>query len=135
MNFSISPNRKRSLVNLFILLIILFASIIIENPDFPYGICIFRTITGLPCPACGMTHSFVAIGHTRIVDGFKFNIIGPFLYVGVIAGIFLCIIELIYDRLIIQPLLDRFKKQLLFIVIPIVIISWLINIIKYLNLL
>jgi len=128
--FGLTPNRKRSALFLFILLSFFVGSLIIENPDFPYGICLFKTFTGLPCPSCGMTHSFVSIGHLRIYEGFFYNILGPFLYLLMLSGIFICVIEIYLDRLIIEPLFRRYEKKILLTVIPLVIISWIFNLYK-----
>ena len=45
-----------------------------------FTLCGFKAFTGLPCPGCGLTHSFCAIGKGHIVDAFAFNAIGPPLY-------------------------------------------------------
>jgi len=127
----LSNNRKRSILFLIILIIIFTGSIIIENPDLPFGICIFKTITGLPCPSCGMTHSFVSIGHLRIVEAFFYNILGPFLYLLMITGIVLCIAEIYLDRLIIQPLFSRYERPVLVSVIILVILSWGMNMYRH----
>ena len=37
------------------------------------GTCTFRRITGLPCPGCGMTRSFISIAHGQLVDAWRFN--------------------------------------------------------------
>ena len=39
--------------------------------------CPFRLLTGLPCPACGLTRSWVAFVHGRIGDSIAFNPFGP----------------------------------------------------------
>lgn len=43
-------------------------------------ICPFRLITGVMCPGCGMTRSFLSIGHGAMVDVISYNPIGPFLF-------------------------------------------------------
>ncbi len=127
----ITPNRKRSFIALLILLSVFAGSVIIDNPDFPYGICLFRTFTGFPCPSCGMTHSFVSIGHLKILDGFYFNILGPLLYLALLTGIVLLIAEIILDRLIIQIVFERYQKFVLLIVIPLILLSWAVNLLRH----
>ena len=51
------------------------------RPDGQYfTICAFKHLTGLPCPGCGLTHSFCAIGRGDLMSGFGFNLLGPPLY-------------------------------------------------------
>lgn len=40
-------------------------------------ICPFRLATGLPCPGCGLTRSWVALAHGRVSDSFGANLFGP----------------------------------------------------------
>ena len=46
-----------------------------------FTICGFKALTGLPCPGCGLTHSFCALGKADLREAFAFNAIGPPLYV------------------------------------------------------
>jgi Protein of unknown function (DUF2752) len=51
------------------------------NADGQYfTICGFKVLTGLPCPGCGLTHSFCAIGRGDLRSAFYFNAVGPPLY-------------------------------------------------------
>ena len=38
--------------------------------------CIFRKVTGLDCPGCGMTRGTYALLHGRVGDAFRFNPVG-----------------------------------------------------------
>ena len=40
-------------------------------------LCPFRRLTGLPCPACGLTRSWQAVGHGRLGEGFEQHPLGP----------------------------------------------------------
>jgi hypothetical protein len=42
-------------------------------------LCPFRRLTGVPCPGCGMTRSFVAVAHGDLGTAFAFNRLGPFM--------------------------------------------------------
>jgi hypothetical protein len=45
-----------------------------------FTVCAFKNFTGLPCPGCGLTHSFCALSKGSVAEAFEFNLIGPFLY-------------------------------------------------------
>lgn len=41
------------------------------------SLCAFYTMTGLPCPGCGITRSVVCCCHLRFVEGFTYHPLGP----------------------------------------------------------
>jgi hypothetical protein len=45
-----------------------------------YTICGFKNLTGLPCPGCGLTHSFCEIGKGHMASAFGWNWLGPPLF-------------------------------------------------------
>ena len=45
-----------------------------------FTVCGFKALTGLPCPGCGLTHSFCAIGKGNLRDAVAFNAVGPPLF-------------------------------------------------------
>ncbi len=49
-----------------------------ELPGFV--LCPFRAVTGLPCPGCGMTRAFCAMGHGDVAGAFGFNALAPFVF-------------------------------------------------------
>jgi len=36
-------------------------------------LCLFHSITGMPCPFCGMTRAFLAIGQLKFIKAFYFH--------------------------------------------------------------
>lgn len=50
-------------------------------------LCSFRRLTGVGCPGCGLTRSFVFVGHGRIVEAFQMNPLGPLAYLAVASQI------------------------------------------------
>lgn len=61
-------------------------------------ICPFHRLTGLPCPGCGLTHSFCAISHASFGAAWHYNPFG-FLFYGIAV------------ILLLQPLLARHTKS------------------------
>ncbi len=48
------------------------------------GTCTFRTVTGIPCPGCGLTRSFISLGHGQLLDAWHYNPAG-FVFFAVVA--------------------------------------------------
>lgn len=56
-------------------------------------LCVFRLLTGVPCPGCGMTRSFCALAGGEIPRAFGFHVLGPVLYAGILVAIPLILVE------------------------------------------
>ena len=48
--------------------------------DDYFTVCGFKNLTGLPCPGCGLTHSFCALGKGNLFGALAFNALGPLLF-------------------------------------------------------
>ena len=48
-------------------------------------ICPFRRVTGLPCPACGLTRSWQAAAHLRLGDSLGYHPLGAATFLGAVA--------------------------------------------------
>jgi hypothetical protein len=48
-------------------------------------LCPFRALTDLPCPGCGLTHAFCAIGHAEFVEAWRHNPFGFVFYAGALG--------------------------------------------------
>ena len=44
------------------------------------GICLFKEIFNVDCPTCGLTRSFIAIGHLQFNKAWHYNRVGMFIY-------------------------------------------------------
>ncbi len=42
--------------------------------------CLFYHLTGLPCPGCGLTRSFVCLGHGRLWESLHWHPLGPAIF-------------------------------------------------------
>jgi hypothetical protein len=47
----------------------------VGDPDT--SMCVLRRLTGFPCPTCGMTRSFCAVGRCDLPDAFRHHVLGP----------------------------------------------------------
>ena len=44
------------------------------------SICLFYHLTGLPCPGCGLTRSFVCLGHGHFWESLHWHPLGPVIF-------------------------------------------------------
>jgi hypothetical protein len=59
-----------------------------------FVLCIFNRITGLPCPGCGLTRSFCALGHGELARAAAFHPLGPAIYAAGLAYLARCVAAL-----------------------------------------
>ena len=75
------PSKRLAVLTLVGLSVVFLASALLKPSTGDYfTVCGFKNFTGLPCPGCGLTHSFCALGSGRIMDAFTFNLLGPPLF-------------------------------------------------------
>lgn len=80
-----SHSKKLALLTLTGLSLIFLASVFFApraaGPfDDYFTVCGFKNLTGLPCPGCGLTHSFCALGKGNLLGAVAFNALGPLLF-------------------------------------------------------
>jgi len=78
---ALRPSRLLAVYALAMLTGVFVVSVWLNPPGGDYfTICGFKNLTGLPCPGCGLTHSFCAIGKGHLLSAFSFNLLGPALF-------------------------------------------------------
>jgi hypothetical protein len=87
-NYASLNRRIRFLTVAVIVIFFHFASSM--NDGFTKGpiICIFRIVTGQPCPACGTTRALGALSEGRLIDSLNFNPLGIVILLSAIVWIF-----------------------------------------------
>lgn len=48
----------------------------VESPP----LCPFQATVGIDCPGCGLTRSFISMGHVEIQNAWNFNRVGPLFF-------------------------------------------------------
>jgi hypothetical protein len=66
--------------------LILLASVVwhpapVSDYSSYFTLCGFKNLTGLPCPGCGLTHSFCSLAKGDVGSAIAFNLLGPILFV------------------------------------------------------
>lgn len=83
----ITQTRQNHLLWFVLLSTVLLASILLPMPGHDErvaglpSICLFYNLTGLPCPACGLTRAFICIGHGHLGQSLHWHPLGLPLFV------------------------------------------------------
>lgn len=65
-----------------------WGQVVFPGASFPMPeSCLTRRLTGMPCPGCGMTRSFIHLSHGRFAEAVAINAAGPLVYTVVILMI------------------------------------------------
>ncbi len=84
MNLSFSNQNdedKEKLKYIFLFFIVLFISFAVRPFEkSPMDICVFKNLTNLPCPGCGLTRSFIYLAHGDLYDSLRMNPFGIILF-------------------------------------------------------
>jgi hypothetical protein len=84
-------SRRLAAIILISLTAVFLISVIYDPGDHnPYGtystICVFKNVTTLPCPGCGLSHSFCEIGKGNLTSAVTWNWLGiPAFFFAVLA--------------------------------------------------
>lgn len=106
------------------------------DPHSGFGLCLFRRVTGLPCPSCGSTRSVVDISRMNFVGALYDN---PFGYLLVLAMV-VCPFWVLYDMAMRRSSFYDFylafnsfgkKRWVTISLILIVAANWIWNIYKF----
>jgi len=92
----------------------------------PYGLCLFRAITHLPCPFCGLTTSFTLMSRGRVLEALRCNVLGPPAYLLTWLGLLTGTYGIITRR----GALPRWLKgsRAAKVIIAIIAVAWAVNI-------
>lgn len=61
-------------------------------------ICPIKALTGIPCPGCGMTRSFLALAQGNLVESINYHLFGFLLFIGLFLTTIHLSIEIVTQR-------------------------------------
>jgi len=76
---------------------------VVLTPGYVQGgpvVCPHRRVTGLMCPGCGLSRSFVSLSHGDVSGAFHFHLFGPLVYVIFVASLVWAVVP---ERLRVAP--------------------------------
>lgn len=88
-----------------------------QGYQIPLLFCPLKYFTGIPCPFCGLTRSFLAVAKGNLSQGFYYHLFGPFLFAAFVVILIHITIELMIKRKIwgfyFQIIATRRRKNLI----------------------
>lgn len=117
-------NKKSILLILLILLV--FGILVVFVFDIN---CVFKSITGIPCPGCGLTRGFRTLLSGNIIKAESYNLLTVPILVFLIIVFILTITDIIKNKNNTEKFLKKISNYYILIIV-IVCISWIINIIR-----
>lgn len=115
-------NRTKNI--LILLILILFLLFVLNVPVT----CIFKSVTGISCPSCGMTRAFFAILHLNFIYAFFLNILSIPLFLFIVISLIIMIIEIFKNKFEYVPKLLDFLGKYWYVFIILLILSFIWNI-------
>lgn len=117
-------NRRKNIIILTILITFLLILSIIP------ATCLFKKVTGIYCPACGMTRAFYSIIYNfDLIQAFSYNILSIPLFIFIVSSSFILIYEIITNKFNYIPKLLQLlsNKLVLAFIFIFIIISFIVN--------
>ncbi len=98
----------------------------------PRSPCIFRNVTGLPCPGCGMTRGFTAMSRGQFEAAVRANPLSPAAYVFAIGYvIFSCLRRLTPGVVGLVRVGERTRWFLFALTLSVVLASWSVTLVRH----
>ena len=88
--------------------------------------CLFERLTGLLCPACGITRSILSIYDFKIIDSLKFNSNGLLISISFLLQIPMRIVVLTNENYF--PLIEKISRIMTRLIISTLFIYWFYHI-------
>jgi len=105
------PSKKLALFAITGLSVVFLLSAVLNPSTGEYfTVCGFKNFTGLPCPGCGLTHSFCALAKGDFPDAFSFNVLGPPLFL-ILVFAWVRSMSVLLNRSNMVQLLDRIAER------------------------
>jgi len=120
--------KRQSLIVISVYAVGVLVFLLIAHTPF-YLPCIWKAITNIPCPTCGLTRAFLYLYQLNIISAVKMSILSAPLIIGVVVHLICAFADLIWKT----SLLNRFnmffaKSWVLVTLLILIFVSWGYNI-------
>ena len=95
-------------------------------------VCPLRSLTGIPCPFCGITTGCAWIAHGRLGEAWHSNVLSPFLMLGsLVLGAYVLFVRMIARRTLEIPPDAGLRRALWVVLGAATVASWIVNLLRY----
>jgi hypothetical protein len=95
------------------------------------SICLFKNLTGYPCPGCGATRSTILLFKGHFIESILLNPVGLIINIMAISAIILIVRDLLLNKTDFNRLVTKkIHPFLLAVIVILVLINWVWNIVK-----
>ena len=99
------------------------------------GFCVFKKVTGLPCPSCGGTRAVLLLLQGKLIQSILLNPIGCLILIYLLVAPIWLLVDFFYKKKSLEIFYKKvefvFKKKLVMLgLITLIIINWIWNISK-----
>jgi hypothetical protein len=95
------------------------------------GICTFRSLTGIPCPGCGLLRSMVSAVHGNVAKSWEYHRLGFVTIVYVLCQFLFRLVVLLFPVLGIRfPRFDSYLNRGIILLAVLFGINWIITLIQ-----
>jgi hypothetical protein len=124
MNIDISIPANALFSNMFILAVLFFFTLFYSGNGHA-SFCLFKTLTGIPCPACGTTRAVMCLLAGNISDAFLYNPCAILLVLIIAVQIPVQVMTL--KKKFSLELMLRTSKMLTYVFVSGLVITWLLR--------
>jgi hypothetical protein len=130
MNGEVRAGRVRGLLVFVVSASVLAAAALVPQVAQAPVVCLWRRVTSLPCPSCGMTRAFVALAHGHWDQAVAFNAAAPLIYftVWVIAG--LALAETCLARDLLARTWRASRRYVIVAILPLMATAWILGLVR-----
>lgn len=123
-------NMSSKVIYLSIISVILIFCVFINPDKVSLSTCTFKELTGHNCFTCGLSRSLFAVSHFRIIESFRFHLMGPFIFFFMLFFFVKISFEVITGKEILLKINSTVTKMCVFLFFFAWMIFWIIRFIS-----
>jgi len=125
-----STERLIRLIISAVLIILVTIPYMVNLQDIPLPTCLFKSITNLSCPTCGISRAFYSTAQGSIGSAIEHNFMGLVIFAGLLIYLLKYILELVRDQVVIISIPKIGNRLILILFVSGWFSFWFIRLLK-----